>query len=271
MNRIKNYNACNTETSRHIFLENKENRSNHCIHNIYKTSKKYYNSSRVIFMERYDIKNHLFFDGYDLTEECLKDVEYLTDFINKINANVFDNKGKITIIPYFNGKIKEDGGVSGIILGNNFHFTCHTFCFKSTVFIDYYGSDSKKDLIKKLIIENFNTENYDMGCKDIKGNFGKHIIMNASPISFDEAMNKVETLLKDIEMTPITVKQTNKVDDKNFDILQPIAESHISLHQHYDFFTIDIFSCKYFDVQKVLKVFSGIFDVIEVNRGLQYK
>ena len=271
MNKIKNYNACNTETSRHIFLENKENRSNHCIHNIYKTSKKYYNSSRVIFMERYDIKNHLFFDGYDLTEECLKDVEYLTDFINKINANAFDNKGKITIIPYFNGKIKEDGGVSGIILGNNFHFTCHTFCFKSTVFIDYYGSDSKKDLIKKLIIENFNTENYDMGCKDIKGNFGKHIIIKGSAILFDEAINKIKSVLKNIDMIQISELLIKNEDKNNFDILQPIAESHISFHQHNNLLVVDVFSCKYFDIEKVLTMFSDVYDVEEINRGIQYK
>lgn len=94
-----------------------------------------------------------------------------------LNYTIFENKGKITIIPYFNGKVKKMGGISATILGDEFHFTCHTFCYLNTVFIDYYGNDNsnKKQEIKKLILDYFKTNNYDL-CEEnnnIKGKFRK--------------------------------------------------------------------------------------------------
>ena len=86
-------------------------------------------------MERYDVQNHLFYDGYDLNNELLGNPEFVRFLMDQINKYVFANKGKISMLPYFDGKIKTDGGVSGIILGDNFHFTCHTFSFKNTVFV----------------------------------------------------------------------------------------------------------------------------------------
>ena len=222
-------------------------------------------------MEKIDIKNYLFYDGYDLSNENLKNVNYITDFLKKVNEIVFNNEGQITIIPYFNGKVKVDGGVSGIILGNNFHFTCHSFCYKGTIFIDYYGNDSKKDLVLDLITNNFTTENYDLGCKDKKGNFGKHIIIKGSAILFDEAINKIKSVLKNIDMIQISELLIKNEDKNNFDILQPIAESHISFHQHNNLLVVDVFSCKYFDTEKVLTMFSNEYDVEEINRGIQYK
>ena len=222
-------------------------------------------------MERYNKKNYLFYDGYDLKNDDLKNVNYINDFLKKVNEIIFNNEGIITIIPYFKGKIKEDGGISGIILGNNFHFTCHGFCYKETIFIDYYGPDNKKDLVLDTIIKNIKTKNYDLGCKDIKGNFGKHIIINAQPIIIDEAINKIEALLKSINMTPISKLLINNIDKQNFDILQPIAESHISMHQHNNSLIIDVFSCKYFDTEKVLELFPDNYNMEEVNRGIQYK
>ena len=35
-------------------------------------------------MEKIDIKNYLFYDGYDLSNENLKNVNYITDFLKKV-------------------------------------------------------------------------------------------------------------------------------------------------------------------------------------------
>lgn len=218
-----------------------------------------------------EVKNHLFFDGYSLTEECLKDEKNIEKLLVEINEKIFDNKGKIKIIPYFNGKIKTDGGVSGLILGDNFHFTCHTFCYKNTVFIDYFGEESRKEEALAIILANFKTDDYDLGLSDIKGNFGKHIIINPKPLSLDEAKKTVKLILKEIEMTPICDFIVNSKNEETFDILQPIAESHISFHREGDNMTVDAFSCKYFDIKKFLNLFDGVDNYIEVNRGIRYK
>ena len=123
---------------------------------------------------------NIFFDGYKIKENKLDNEDIILDFLNILNFKIFDNKGKITIVPYFNGKVRKMGGISATILGDNFHFTCHTFCYLGTVFIDYYGHDINEEILIKMILSYFPTSDYDL-CKnnnDIKGNFGKQIIIN---------------------------------------------------------------------------------------------
>lgn len=115
----------------------------------------------------------IFFDGYKIEKNKLDSESDILDFLNILNCTIFESKGKITIIPYFNGKVKKMGGISATLLGNGFHFTCHTFCYLNTVFIDYYGNSNKKQEIKKLILDFFKTNEYDL-CEDnsnIKGKF----------------------------------------------------------------------------------------------------
>ena len=222
-------------------------------------------------MESYNIKNHLFFDGYDLNEENLKNITYINAFLQNVNNTIFNSSGNITLIPYFDGKVQLDGGISGIIIGDNFHFTCHTFCFKKTVFIDYFGDENRKEMLFNVILETFKTSNYDLGSKSVKGNFGKHVILSANSIPFSNATKMVNAILSNIEMTPISKLLINKIDDNSFDILQPIAESHISLHQHDNMLIIDVFSCKNFETGKAIHIINGINSMTEVNRGIQYK
>ena len=96
---------------------------------------------------------HFFFDGYSIDEKELANVGKVKLFMDNINKCIFNGNGKLVLIPYFDGKVKEDGGVSGIILGENSHFTCHTFCYKNTVFIDYFGDKSKHNDVKDLIFK----------------------------------------------------------------------------------------------------------------------
>ncbi len=222
-------------------------------------------------MEKYNVKNHLFYDGYNLNECDLKDKQYIDDFLKKVNKYIFNNKGKITIIPYFNGKVELNGGISGVIVGPNFHFTCHTFCFKNTVFIDYYGDDKQKDILLEMILKTFKTDNYSLGSKDTPGNFGKHIIIESSPIKYYEVAEKINEILEKIKMTSISELLINKANDSCFDVLQPIAESHISIHQHNNKLIMGVFSCKNFNTEKLLQLINNINSVIAVNRGLQFK
>ena len=72
-------------------------------------------------------------------------------------------------------------------------------------------------------------------------------------------------------MTPINELLINKKSEEYFDVLQLIAESHISFHRTGDEMIVDAFSCKYFDVDKLLSMFDLTNDYIEVNRGIKYK
>ena len=221
-------------------------------------------------MNKYDVKNHLFYDGYNLDNTMLGNIKFINELLEEVNQSVFNGEGKIKLIPYFDGKVKNDGGISGFVLGENYHFTCHTFSFKNTVFVDYFGNDKRKRVVEEILLKTFDTKNYDMGSKDVKGNFGKHIIFNTKPFSVDEAISKVQTVLKEIEMTPISEAFVNQKDENNFDVLQLIAESHISFHRFGDEMVVDVFSCKNYNVKRLLEMFDVLNDYIEVNRGLKY-
>lgn len=223
----------------------------------------------------YNESQHFFFDGYDIDNKLLSDIKYVTTFLNEINKAISAEKCKIVLIPYFNGKTKEDGGISGIILGDNFHFTCHTFCYKNTIFIDYYGKNNINKNLLNIINKYFKTNNFDL-CKDNcdkKGNFGKHIIIeNRKQIEYKDAIVLINDITEKLEMTPISDMQMNYKNNYNFDILQPIAESHISIHQTEKNCNIDIFSCKSFDEDKILKLLDCTNkDITQIQRGIHYK
>ena len=221
-------------------------------------------------MEKYNVENHLFYDGYDLDNNLLGSIDFVKNILEDINKSYFLNQGIIKIIPYFNGKNKINGGISGIILGNNSHFTCHTFSFKNTIFIDYYGNDKIKNELESKIINTLDTNNYDMGSKNIKGNFGKHIIFQTNPLTLTEVLELINIILKEINMTPISEVFINEKDKQNFDILQVISESHISFHRNDNSMVVDVFSCRNFSSEKLLQLFQITNNLIEVNRGLHF-
>lgn len=219
------------------------------------------------------MNKHFFLDGYNVNTDILSDVDKMNKLLNEINRLYFNNQGHIVLIPYFDGKIKEDGGVSGIVLGNNSHFTCHTFCYKNAMFVDYYGNLNNFTDILNNVLMVYPTDDYDLcnGNNNQDGNFGKHIIIEKnSHFNFDEAKKLIANILKDIQMTPINDVIINYIDDKNFDLLQPIAESHISIHQSEFNVVIDAFSCKWFDEDKLLKLVKSD-SYFKVCRGVKYK
>ena len=219
------------------------------------------------------MNKHFYLDGYSISTKRLSDVDNMTSLLEDINKKIYKNKGKLVLIPYFNGKIHEDGGVSGIILADNSHFTCHTFCYRNAMFVDYYGNINNHQLVKDLVLKTYPTNDIDL-CKEnsgLKGNFGKHIIVKSSNLlSFSESKDLINKILIDIDMTPINKVITNYKTETEFDLIQPIAESHISIHRNNNCFVIDTFSCKYFDEQKLLKILKeNKYD--SISRGIRYK
>ncbi len=219
--------------------------------------------------------HHFFYDGYDIDNQILSNIEHINAFLDEINEKLLNNKAKVILIPYFNGKIKQDGGISGTILTERFHFTCHTFCYKNTVFIDCYDKNNIEKELLKIITKYFNTENFDL-CRDNydkKGNFGKHVIIeNTDQMDYNDAINLVNGILDRVEMTSICDMQVDYRDNNNFDILQPIAESHISIHKTEKNVDIDVFSCKSFNENKIIELLdSKPKSILLIPRGIYYK
>ncbi len=217
---------------------------------------------------------HFFFDGYDIDNKILSDSNYISKFFNNFIDKFAIRNAKLTLIPYFDGKTKQDGGISGVLLGDGFHFTCHTFCYKKTLFIDCFGLNQSEKELLDFILEYFNTPKFDL-CNNNhnkKGCFGKHIVIeNSIAIDYNSSIKLIDMIIKDIGMTPISDIQTNCRNQNVFDIIQPIAESHIAIHALPQKFVADIFSCKPFEENKFLSLFDFSENIYQIQRGVYFE
>lgn len=213
--------------------------------------------------------NHFFFDGYEIETSNLNNNEIISHLLNDINKEFLSSKGECVIIPCFDNKSLLDDGISGIILGNNFHFTCHTFSNRNVLFIDLYGNKKVDSNNLINIFKNyFGVKKYDL-CVDnkITGKFGKHIIIKTDIIEYDESLKLIDKIIENIEMHPIYEK-ISYVDKNGYDILRPIAESHVSIHCHNNECVIDVFSCNTFDEKGIFNLLKNINSIKSVERGI---
>lgn len=204
------------------------------------------------------------------------------------------------ILPYYNGVVPEDCGISAFVFLAGGHFTIHTFSFRETYFVDLLTPESyEPSMLEKLIKDAFpadriNSYTLKRGCQETyptkieinqELDFGPHLFFDMKnyngPKSLDELFSFFDTMPFKIGMTPIIrpIVVKNKVSHENvISILTMIAESHISLHyfeeskQAY----FDLFSCRFFDnadvcgtLKQILK--SEINNETLISRGSKYQ
>ncbi|KYF81419.1 hypothetical protein BE11_30130 [Sorangium cellulosum] len=207
------------------------------------------------------------------------------------------------ILPYYNGVVAEDCGISAFVLLLGGHLTIHTFSFRECFFADlvYPGAfDSQRVqmmLQTTLPCRSVFTQTVDRGeggdLQERRGHevvspeadFGPHLFLQFSPYrgptSLDALFDIFDHLPSKIGMTPImrpfVVKTATRDGTPVISAMVMIAESHITLHIFPDsdeaFF--DLFSCKFFDVEPVVRVLAEQFggnvtEQVLVPRGQRY-
>ncbi len=204
------------------------------------------------------------------------------------------------ILPYYNGVVPEDCGISAFVFLAGGHFTIHTFSFREAYFVDLLSPEAfNPNQVEKLIKDAFPAEritSYSLERERRETNpakiaineeldFGPHLFLDLKnyngPKTIDELFGFFDTMPFSIGMTPIIrpVVVKNPIgNEKVTSILTMIAESHISLHYFEEsgrvFF--DLFSCKFFDYSKVsdkLKqvLKSEITNETLISRGSKYQ
>ncbi|NLW46384.1 MAG: hypothetical protein GXY86_03460 [Firmicutes bacterium] len=204
------------------------------------------------------------------------------------------------ILPYYNGVIPEDCGISAFVFLDGGHFTIHTFSFRETYFVDLFSPDAfDPNQVEKLITDAFPAEQITAYClgrerretypPKIEINeeldFGPHLFLDlknyAGPKSMDELFAFFDTMPFEIGMTPIIrpIMVKNTIGpEKVTSILTMIAESHISLHYFEEsgraYF--DLFSCRFFDYDgvssKLKQVLKGeVTNETLISRGSKYQ
>lgn len=235
------------------------------------------------------------FNGYRSRFDDIRMIyELLEEIPNKLNLQ---KAAPPFILPYYNGVIPEDCGISAFIFLTGGHFTIHTFSFRETFFADLvYSEDFDNMSLTKLLATAFpcnaidtnfvNRENLKSYNTKIspENDFGPHYMLNLydmkEKVTMDHLFEQFDSLPSEIGMTPImrpfTLKSTYK-KNQVISILTMIAESHISLHYFPEtnncFF--DMFSCRFFDektvLPKILKLFPAEkYQETLISRGSQY-
>ena len=245
--------------------------------------------------------NHLVLDAFQGYRSRLDDMMLIYEALEEIPQKL-GVKAVMPpfILPYYNGVVPEDCGISAFVFLAGGHFTIHTFSFRETYFVDLLSPEEfDAARVEKLIKDVFPAERVTSYClarerretypTQIKVNeeldFGPHLFLDLKnydgPKKMDDLFTFFDTMPFSIEMTPIIrpIMVKNSVgDEKVTSILTMIAESHISLHYFEEtgraYF--DLFSCRFFDYPKVsvkLKqvLKSEIINETLISRGSKYQ
>jgi S-adenosylmethionine/arginine decarboxylase-like enzyme len=171
------------------------------------------------------------------------------------------------VLPYYNGVVAEDCGISAFVFLAGGHFTLHTFSFRETYFADLVAPDEFDPAKLRALLEAVfpcaittaqMVERQDLKDSepDVESDFGPHLFLNVDayqgPRSLDALFDLFDRLPAEIGMTPIMrpyVIRDSAAGRPVLSAMTMIAESHVSLHvfPREDRAYVDLFSCRFFD------------------------
>jgi S-adenosylmethionine/arginine decarboxylase-like enzyme len=226
---------------------------------------------------------HFTMDGFHGFRSRFDDVKLVQELLEEV-PSVLKLKPVMPpfLLPYYNGVVAEDCGISGFVLLAGGHLTLHTFSFRECFFADlvYPGAfDTQRaqlTLQTTLPCRSAFSQTLERGeggeMTHATGptsinpalDFGPHLFVRFSPYqgpaSMDALFDLFDQLPQRIGMTPIMrpylMKTTTADGARYLSAMTMIAESHISLHVFPDYGEafFDLFSCKFFDTEAVLRV-----------------
>lgn len=193
------------------------------------------------------------------------------------------------VLPYYNGVVAEDCGVSAFLFLGGGHFTLHTFSFREAYFADLVAPEPfDADRLRTVLQAVFPCETTSVQTiertkmkdtePDAEADFGPHLFLNIDayqgPQSMDTLFALFDRLPRTIGMTPImrpyVIRDTLGDGRRVLSALTMIAESHVSLHVFPDeeraYF--DIFSCRFFDRDQVVPQLKACFPGGTVHEAL---
>lgn len=243
---------------------------------------------------------HFLYDAYNGYRSRLDDILLVHEFLEEVPLKLgLKTVMPPFVLPYYNGVVPEDCGISAFVFLAGGHFTLHTFSYRGAFFVDlFHPQDFDHKRLHALIDDVFPAErkfenyiNRTAGerlvrpAMNIKQDFGPHLFFDideyAGPDTLDAIFAYLDGLPAKVGMTPIirpyVVK--NRLDGQNVvSGMTMIAESHIALHvfEKSRQACFDLFSCSFFDTAKVpreiKKELKGrVVHETLVSRGSQYK
>lgn len=237
--------------------------------------------------------NHFVMDAFNGYRSRLDDITLVHEFLEELPLKLgLKTVMPPYILPYYNGVVPEDCGISAFVFLAGGHFTIHTFSFREAYYVDMVSTETFDALkVENIIKETFpaervtsyllEREKQETYPRKIEINeeldFGPHLFLDFDnyngPRTMDELFSLFDSMPFNIGMTPImrpyTVK--NVVGGENVtSILTMIAESHISLHyfEKSKKAYLDLFSCRFFDYEDVIGKLKQVFNSEVTNETL---
>lgn len=232
--------------------------------------------------------DHLMIDGYSGDESLMQDPMIVRELILDIAQQAGTILQEPYIIPYFNGKVPEDCGVTATaLIDEGGHLAIHTFSKKGTIFVDIATPNDLSNEIKTKIQEQIGRtfdipefHQFTRGTKldSIPQCFGPHFMADGNlskQLTLEELYDLIDTIPTMIEMTPISKPHVVKRSNGGLTGIEIIAESHIAIHQESNGdFHFDIFSCKPFDIETLKKYLTHkgipLINTSLIARGLKF-
>jgi S-adenosylmethionine/arginine decarboxylase-like enzyme len=238
------------------------------------------------------------FNGY---RSRLDDIILVHEFVEELPVKLgLEAVMPPFILPYYNGIVPEDCGISAFVFLAGGHFTIHTFSFREAYFVDLVSPKSfDANNLENIVRETFPAERVASYLlerekkESYPGNiaisetldFGPHLFLDLDNYegyaSLDQLFDLFDALPFQIGMTPIMRPYAIKNTVRNVEaisVMTMIAESHISFHYFPDSKQafLDLFSCRFFDYDevsgKLKKMFKGdITNETLISRGSKYQ
>ena len=206
-------------------------------------------------LDLYGVKNKYIGKGI---KDSISLYNLYNDLENKLNIKYIF---KPTIVPYFYGKQPMDDGVSCFCMFKEKtslgFITLHTFNKRNVAYFDMVSNKKYKNA-KNIVCNFLNPKNVQLPQDFKKDTWGIELTSNCvckNSINSEFLYDLCQEIIKKINMTQIATTTLQKTKDIIF-ITTLIAESHIAMFYNINTkqLFIDIFSCKYYNFKKVIKL-----------------
>jgi S-adenosylmethionine/arginine decarboxylase-like enzyme len=242
---------------------------------------------------------HFMIDGFRGYRSRFDDIKLVQEILEECPAQLgLQPAMPGFLLPYYNGVVPEDCGVSGFLFLRGGHMTIHTFSFRECYFADVLSVQpfDARNLEAQLqsalpcsSVTVVTTDRKDRAFGDRRtdpaNDFGPHVLMEIAdyrgPRTMDAMFQLMDSLPQRIGMTPImrpyVVRERTAGQGRMLSAMTMIAESHVSLHVLEDenraFF--DIFSCSFFEYEPVMQTIRSdlpgtIVNEVLTTRGREY-
>ena len=247
--------------------------------------------------------NHFVMDAFQGYRSRLDDIPLIHELLAEIPGEM-GLKAVMPpfVLPYYNGVVPEDCGISAFVFLAGGHFTIHTFSFRETFFVDLLSPEPLDlFLLEKRIKSAFPAEIVNTACAqrnnqhsiiqhtekiNPSADFGPHVMLDfdqyRKPATMDDRVSLFDIMPSRIGMTPIMrpLRRKRRLSrpTNRFRINDDRGKPDISLHCFPDegkaYF--DLFSCRFFDyndiIGKLKQEFVGeLCNEVFISRGSKYQ